>query len=216
MLRWKTHIKNTFNQLRRYRHIMAVLMKYGFEDTAEALRARFKIRFGERAVPMYVGHTDKVHSRPVRLRMALEELGPTFIKLGQLLSTRPDLIPHEYIKELEKLQDQVAPEKPELIIDEIEKELGGKINAIFEDFDPIPLAAGSIAQVHRAKTRDGREVVLKVRRPNIVEIIRSECKLLEDLALLGRATIFEKDSIDPQKMVRELVRCCFKRSGFID
>jgi len=184
---------------------MAVLMKYGFEDVAEALRVRFKIRLGEQTVPMYVGRAVGEHGRPVRLRMALEELGPTFIKLGQLLSTRPDLIPAEYIKELERLQDQVAPEKPELIIAEIEKEFGGKLDVIFADFDPTPLAAGSIAQVHRATTKDGKDVALKVRRPNIVEIIRAECKLLEDLALLLKATFLEKDSIDPQRMVREFI-----------
>jgi ubiquinone biosynthesis protein len=205
VLGWKHHIKSTFYQLRRYRHIMAVLMKYGFEDVAEALRAKFKIRLGERAVPMYVERAAKEHTRPVRLRMALEELGPTFIKLGQLLSTRPDLIPAEYISELEKLQDQAPPEKTELIIAEIEKELGGKIDTLFASFDPQPLAAGSIAQVHHATTHDGKDVVLKVRRPDIVKIIQAETKMLEDIAVLLKVAFFEKNTIDPQQMVREFI-----------
>ena len=205
MLGWKFHIKSTFYQLRRYRHIMAVLMKYGFEDVAEVLRAKFKIRLGEQAVPMHVAPAAKEHTRPVRLRMALEELGPTFIKLGQLLSTRPDLIPAEYIKELEKLQDQAPPEKTELIIAEIENQLGGKIDTLFATFDHKPLAAGSIAQVHRATTHDGKNVVLKVRRTDIVKIIQAETKMLEDIAALLKIAFFEKDAIDPQRMVKEFI-----------
>lgn len=189
---------------------MAVLMKYGFEDVAEALRAKFKIRFGESAVPMYVAPAMKEHARPVRMRMALEELGPTFIKLGQLVSTRPDLIPAEYIKELEKLQDQAPPEKTELIIAEIENQLGGKIDTLFASFDPKPLAAGSIAQVHRATTHDGKNIVLKIRRTDIVQIIRAESKMLEDIAALLKVAFFEKNSIDPQRMVREFIAAISK------
>jgi ubiquinone biosynthesis protein len=113
------------------------------------------------------------------------------------------LIPPDYVAELEKLQDEVPPESPDLIFEEIEQQLGGKIEDIFASFDRVPIAAGSIAQVHRAKTRQGQDVVVKVRRPKIVETIETECEILEDLAGLLKATLFEKDAIDPKRIVKE-------------
>jgi len=184
---------------------MAVLMKYGLEEVAEALRSRLSIRFGEKAGPMYVKKAAEGHSRPARVRMALEELGPTFIKFGQLLSTRPDLIAAEYVHEFERLQDQVKPDTFERIRAEIEKQLDGKLDDIFEVFDPIPLAAGSIAQVHAATTHAGDRVAVKVRRPGIVQIIQAECEVLEELTAIFKATLFEHETIDPQQMVKEFV-----------
>ncbi len=194
---------HTLQRVRRYRHIMVVLMKYGFEEVANALRSRLSFRLGEKTIPSQVEPAAVGRSRAVRVRLALEELGPTFIKLGQLLSTRPDLIPHEYIKELEQLQDQVTPECSEGIISELERELGGTVDELFAEFDSEPLAAGSIAQVHRAVTHQGNSVVVKIRRPKITERIQAECAILQDLAGLLKATLFENQTIDPQKMVAE-------------
>jgi ubiquinone biosynthesis protein len=137
---WRPHVKSRLDRLRRYRHIMAVLMKYGLEEVAEALRSRVSIRFGEKAGPLYVKKAAEGHSRPARVRMALEELGPTFIKFGQLLSTRPDLIAAEYVREFERLQDQVKPDTFERIGAEVEQELNGKLEDVFASFDPVPLA----------------------------------------------------------------------------
>lgn len=118
---------------------------------------------------------------PAHLREAFEELGPTFVKLGQMLSARPDVLPQEYISELQKLQDNVRPEGFEIIRSQIESSIGRALGEVFSEFDPAPLASGSIAQVHKAKLRDGTPVVVKVRRPNVKEI------MLEDLAMLKRA-----------------------------
>jgi len=209
---WRPRFRSRLDRLRRYRHIVAVLMKYGLEEVAEALRSRFLVRLGERAAPLYVKKAAQGHSRPARMRFALEELGPTFIKFGQLLSTRPDLISPEYVREFEHLQDQVRPDTFERIRTEVERQLDGKIEDIFAQFDPIPLAAGSIAQVHRATTQEGDSVVVKVRRPRIVQIIQAECEVLEELTAILKATLFEHDTIDPQQMVKEFVEAVSKET----
>jgi len=184
---------------------MAVLMKYGFEEVAEGLRSRVLVRLGERIAPMRVRRTAEGRSRPERLRLAIEELGPTFIKFGQLLSTRPDVVPPEYVHEFERLQDQVKPEAFEDIRAEVEKELKGRLEDVFLSFDSEPLAAGSIAQVHRATTREGDSVVVKARRPGIVQIIQTECEVLEEVAAILKITLFEHETLDPREMVREFV-----------
>jgi len=189
---------------------MAVLMKYGFEDVVGSLSQRLTLRLGRRAVPSRVKRAAQGRSRPARLRLTLQELGPTFIKLGQLLSTRPDLLPGEYIEELERLQDQVAPERFPLVRAEIESQLGGKLEEIFQSFQAAPIAAGSIAQVHRAVTPDGRPVVVKARRPGIVETIRTECEILENLAGLLTVAFSDLETLDPQRMVREFTAAVMK------
>ena len=209
---WRPRVKSRLDRLRRYRHITAVLMKYGLEEVADALRSRLSIRFGEKAGPLYVKKAAEGHSRPARVRLALEELGPTFIKFGQLLSTRPDLIAPEYIHEFERLQDQVKPDTFERIRVEVERHLDGKLEDIFASFDPVPLAAGSIAQVHRATTREGDRVAVKVRRPDIVQIIHAECEILEELTAILKATLFEHETIDPRQMVKEFVEAVSKET----
>jgi ubiquinone biosynthesis protein len=122
------------------------------------------------------------NGRPLHLRLALEELGTTFIKLGQILSTRADLLPPEYLAELTKLQDSAAPVAFEEIQDVLLTELGQPIDQIFAHFDPVPLAAASIGQAYAATLADGTEVVVKVRRPGIVEQVNEDLEILKDLA----------------------------------
>lgn len=193
---------------------MAILAKYGFEEVADVLRSRFVIKFGTRAARPPVPPEVQARTRAARLRLAMEELGPTFIKLGQLLSTRPDLIPIEYVKELEQLQDRVAPDSFDLIRGEVEKELHGKLEDIFLFFDHAPLAAASIAQVHRATTKEGKSAVVKVRRPGISKKIRIECEILADLAALLKATIFKDEPVDPVIMVQEFTEAITKEVDF--
>jgi ubiquinone biosynthesis protein len=206
------HLRGTFDRLRCYRHIMAVLARYGFGEVTGALRSRLSIRLGEKAGPAQVKPAVTTGSRPARVRMALEELGPTFIKLGQLLSTRPDILGPEYIKQLELLQDQVAPEHPGKIMAQLRQELGDRIENIFESFDAKPIAAGSIAQIHRAVTHDGLDVAVKVRRPGIVERIRAECEILQDLAGVLQSTLFEHETIDLEQMVAEFAEAAAKET----
>jgi ubiquinone biosynthesis protein len=121
---------------------------------------------------------------PQRLRMALEELGPTFVKLGQVLSTRPDLLPPAYIAELARLQDTVPPAPWEPVRAQLEAELGAPVEKVFATLDPEPIAAASLAQVHAATLPDGAEVVVKVQRPDIEATINVDLDILADVARL--------------------------------
>ncbi len=166
--------------LRRYREIVQVLLRHGFGELVEWVGRlpyprRFLRRFRPTAPPL---------GAPRRLRMALEELGPTFIKLGQVLSTRPDLLPPDFIAELSRLRDDVPPGPWEPVREEIEEELGAPLEEIFASFDPRPLAAASLAQVHPATLPDGTEVVVKVQRPGIERTIEIDLEILFDVARL--------------------------------
>jgi ubiquinone biosynthesis protein len=207
----KFHLRGTFGRLRAYRHIMTVMAKYGFEEVVASLRSRLSGRFGAKVNPARVEQAIKTGSRPARVRMALEELGPTFIKLGQLLSTRPDLLSPEYIKELERLQDQVPPESTDKIIALLQRELGDRIENIFSKFDEKPIAAGSIAQIHHALTRDGSHVAVKIRKPGIIEKIRAECEILKDIAGVLNNTLFEQ-TVELESMVGEFTDAVAKET----
>src|SRR5215471_17392231 len=142
----------------------------------------------ERFVPFHKGllkHPRRAqpYTQPEHLRMALEELGATFIKLGQILSTRSDLLPPEYLTEFAKLQDAAPTISLEAVQETISTELGRPIEATFSTFDPTPLAAASIGQAHAATLLDGTEVVVKVRRPGVVEQIEEDLEILQHLAV---------------------------------
>lgn len=121
-------------------------------------------------------------TNPAHLRLALEELGPTFIKLGQMLSTRPDLLPPEYLAELAKLQDDAPPVAADTILRLVTEELGSPPGEVFAEFDLVPLASASIGQAHEAVLKDGTRVVVKVRRPDIVPVIQDDLEILTNLA----------------------------------
>ncbi len=140
---------------------------------------------------------------PGQVRAALEELGVVFLKLGQVLSTRRDLLPPEYVAELEKLQDQLAPEEDGVVEDVIEAELGEPPGALFKQFDPKPFAAATIAQVHAATLPDGREVVVKIQRPGLEERITEDLAVLAYLAASLDALVPALRPFDAPALVRE-------------
>ncbi len=166
---------------KRMRQIASTLARHGLGYLVGMLGL-------ERFVPFHKGllkHPRRAqpYTQPEHLRMALEELGATFIKLGQILSTRTDLLPPEYLAEFAKLQD-AAPTIPLAAVQEtIRTELGQPIETIFATFDPAPLAAASIGQAHAATLLDGTEVVVKVRRPGVVEQVEEDLEILQHLAV---------------------------------
>lgn len=160
----------------RYREIVETLSRHGFGFVAGAMgmQGRFPFR---RGLP---GHEPgRIHTQPEHLRLAFEQLGPTFVKLGQILSTRPDLLPAQYTTELAKLQDDASAVPTEAIWQAVAEEVG--TIDVFDRFDDKPLASASIGQAHTARLA-GREVVVKIRRPHAVETVRTDLEILENLA----------------------------------
>jgi len=142
-------------------------------------------------------------ARGARLRMALEELGPIFIKFGQLLSTRPDIVPADICTEIAQLQDNVPPFAPELFKANVESALAAKVEDVFAKFEGEPLASASIAQVHPATLTDGREVVVKAVRPGIDKIITEDLKLLFTLAKLVAKYSVDGERLRPVEVVQD-------------
>jgi ubiquinone biosynthesis protein len=181
-------IGRTYRNLNRYRQILAVLLKYGFGDLLELLKLDQYVAAGLQLISKKQSIKVEKLTRPQGLRMALEELGPTYIKLGQILSTRPDLIPVDFLQELSKLQDKVPSFPAAAARKIIETELGMTPENLFVQFDDTPLASASIGQVHRAQLQDGREVALKVQRPGIQKVIEVDLEIMLHLATLMDTT----------------------------
>jgi len=177
--------------LGRLRDITSVLLRYGYADAVQ--------RMGMASVLERVGETLAGHEAdnlaqldtPQRLRRALEELGPTFVKLGQLMSTRVDLFPPEWIAEFERLQDEVEAAPFDAISAQMAVDLGAAPDRVFREFDHRPLAAASMGQVYRATLDDGTPVVVKVRRPGIEEVVEADLRLLARMAQIATDQIPE-------------------------
>jgi ubiquinone biosynthesis protein len=206
-------LNRNIRSIKRYRNIIRVLFKYGFDNVLDyfnlspfvARSRRFLRRDASKIATL---------SSAARMRLALEELGPTFIKLGQLLSTRPDVIPKGYINEFARLQDDVPFCSIEQIRDQIRHELQADVGELFTYFDPQPVAAASIAQVHRARLHNGSDVVIKVRRPGVVELIEADIDIMMGLAHMAERHLPGSDIYDPVGLVREFARTIRREMDF--
>lgn len=190
--------------LARYAEILKTLIKYGFEDIAASLRKSGQSTISKDLLVQDKTVDYKELARWQRVRMMLEDLGTTFIKLGQMLSGRPDLIPEELIKELERLQDLTPTFDGNLAVRIVEDNLGKPLERIFSSFDLEPLASASIGQVHRATLHDGSQVIVKVQRPDIHDQIEVDMDILRALAKLAEKYKEEAKHYNPQAIVEAL------------
>jgi len=193
---------NPITRFIRLFHISYVLLKHQLDEIILATHLLGPLRFLVLFSPFrYLPQAKK--PRGVRIREALEELGPIFVKFGQLLSTRPDIIPEDIIKELVRLQDKVPPFQGILAKKIIEEALGSSVIYLFQEFDPDPLASASIAQVHAVTLLDGRKAIVKVLRPHIHKIIRRDVALLKTMASLAHRYSKIARHFKPKEVIAE-------------
>jgi ubiquinone biosynthesis protein len=207
-------VGRTYRHLNRYRQILAIFFKYGFGDLIELLKIDQYIEVGLQLISSKRRDRIEKLSRAQRVRMAIEELGPTYIKLGQILSTRPDLVPAQFIEEFAKLQDNVPPFGFSQVSRIIEAEFGAPLKEIFEYFDENSFASASIGQVHRARLADGETVAVKVQRPGIKKIIEVDLEIMLHLATLMERNIEEMSLYRPVKIVEEFARTLEKEVDY--
>ena len=208
-------LTRTYRNIKRYRQILTILLRYGFDDVLDRLKIDYYIKLGKKILPKFKAQDLEAITTAERLRLALEELGPTFVKLGQMLSVRPDLVPENFINEFQKLQDEVQPFSVEQARAEIEVQLGQPVEQLFSSFDEIPLAAASIAQVHRAVIKDDEQVVVKIQRPNIRSVIETDLNIIFDLTGLIERHIPESELYNPTAIAQEFAKTIRRELDFI-
>ncbi|MDO9269980.1 MAG: AarF/UbiB family protein [Methylobacter sp.] len=194
---------NAVKDLGRAHDIASVLIRYGFGGFVRGLGMGKAIeRAGKVLHWQQMEDTVKLDA-PQRIRHVLEELGPTFIKLGQILATRVDLFSPAYIAEFEKLQDQVPPMPFEELLPQLEEDLGGSIDEFFSEVERESLAAASIAQVHKAVLKDGTPVILKIRRPGLRKLIEADLRLLQRIVDIAESESPEIRRFHPKEVLRQ-------------
>lgn len=192
-----------YRYLLRYKKIITVLIKYGFSDIISQTRIDKYFKISRRVLFRKQHPEIGELSRWERIRMVIEELGPSFIKFGQVLSNRPDIVPQELIFELEKLLESAPTFPTDDAITLIERELNDKIDNIFDEFNPQPIASASIAQVYRARLKNGDMIVIKVQRPGIKRQIEIDLEIMLHLASLMERYVEEIRAINPVSVVKE-------------
>ena len=201
---WETI--SVVRDLPRLHVIASVMIRYGWGDLVRLLGISGVLERAGRVLRWHSTSETSQLDAPVRIRRALEELGPTFVKLGQLLATRVDMFPPNWIAEFEKLHSQVPAVPYEALHSDLVAALKGEPADVFAEFDPVPLAAASIAQVHRATLKDGTPVVVKIRRPNIEDVIRADLRILEHAARLLESEMPDSRRYDPVQIVSQFRR----------
>ncbi len=209
-------IRRTYRNVNRVRQIVNVLLKYGFGKLVDQLHLNRFVPFRKRLRSFGQWPPLKSPTSAERLRMAFAELGPSFIKLAQLLATRPDLVTKQFADEFKKLQDNVPAFPTADAIAIIESETRSSIGAVFAYFDREPVAAASIAQVYHGRLIDGSDVIIKVQRPGIEEQIETDINILTSVAQLMERYIPETNFFNPSGIVDEFARTVRKELDFME
>jgi ubiquinone biosynthesis protein len=204
----------TVRDLGRLNDIASVLIRYGFGDMVRRMGLANALERTGRALHWQEAEELAHLDPPARVRRAMEALGPTFVKLGQLLATRIDLLEPEWIAEFSKLQDSAHAVAFTEISQQLTEDLGAPPDTVFAAFDPQPLAAASMAQVYRARLHDGAEVVVKVRRPGIRLTVEADLRWLARLAELAEGESPELRAFQPREVVREFTRSLRRELDF--
>jgi ubiquinone biosynthesis protein len=209
-------IGKNFKSLSRYNQIIKVLIKYGFEDLVDYLEESKRYTFLQKLIPKASKNKAKSYSKWAKMRLVCEELGPTFVKFGQILSNRPDLVPLELTIELEKLHDNVPPMAENVAKTIVETELNDTVENLFAWFEPTPFASASIAQVHRVTLHSGKRVALKIQREGIHEVIAEDIKAMYRIAEILESRMPTLKSFDPVGLIENFEDSILKEIDFIN
>ncbi|MBS0201439.1 MAG: AarF/ABC1/UbiB kinase family protein [Planctomycetes bacterium] len=210
----ESHPFRLIRNIGRTSEIVTVLLNHGFSDLVDRIGLR-SVWYRSRQIFSRKPHEPARHVKMVeRIRVALESLGPTYIKFGQVMSTRPDLVPQEMLKELKKLQERVPPFPSREAVERLETELGAPVSELFANFDETPLAAGSLGQVHRAVHFDGTPLAVKIRRPGAVRNVERDLALMYEIAVLIDRNIAEARIFDPVGLVNHFARSIRRELNF--
>ncbi len=192
------------------RTIVGVFARHGFYQLLE------KINLGKFILARLNPREGLEHlSIPERVRLSFEELGPTFVKFGQLLASRPDLVPEDYVNEFKRLHDRVAPLEFETVLGVLREEYGDRFQEIFADIERSPMGSASIAQVHKARLVSGEEVVVKVQRPGIVSVINDDLNVMYFIAELLETYVADSKTLNPVGIVHEFFRTLDLETNFV-
>lgn len=205
---WET--LSVVRDLPRLHEIASVMIRYGWGDLVRVLGISGVLERAGRVLHWHSTSEIAQLDAPVRIRRALEELGPTFVKLGQLLATRVDMFPPHWIAEFEKLHSHVPAVPYDTLHADLVAALGGEPDVVLAAFDRQPLAAASIAQVHRARLHDGTQVVIKIRRPGIEDVIRADLRILDHAARLIESELSDLRRYDPVHIVSQFRRSLYR------